>query len=99
MIGVLGFSYNNEREEVYTMISDAELQKLEAFRRLTEETSNGISRNRDKAKGKVRLRWGHRPSTNISAYKIDKVQSRSLKVTFVEPNPVQLTREELFRKI
>lgn len=70
------------------------------IRHMIETPANEISRNRDRAKGKVRHRpASYRKSVNISNYRIEKVQFSSLKESKVEPDPVHLTREELWKKL
>lgn len=73
-------------------------QKLALLKRTESEikrSPHNIPARRDKAKGKVRLRWDHKRSVNVTQYRIDKIQTESLVEEQVEPNPAQLSRAEL----
>ena len=93
------FHYKQKGGDGMNELTEQQLRRLRQFMNMQEETALGISRNRDKAKGKVRLRWNHRTSTNLSQYRIDTIAARSLTTRIVEPNPVYLTPDELRRKI
>ena len=86
-------------KEYETLGFERKLQKLTDLTRTVEQAPRDMPRNRDDVKGKVRLRWNHHPSTNVSKYRIDRIAERTLVVTNVEPNPIHLTREELWRKL
>jgi len=89
-----------EEQKEYEQLSlERKLQKLGEFQNMTDRPANDVARNRDEAKGKVRMRWNHKQSVNVSKYRIDRVAERSLKVYEVDPDPVTLTRDELWRKL
>jgi hypothetical protein len=77
---------------------EANLQKLRSLKLLVESAPRDMPRNRDHVKGKVRLRWDHKVSTNLTKYRIDKIQATSLILSEEEPNPVTLTQDELWQK-
>lgn len=78
---------------------DESRYESESPQRDVESAPRDMPRTKDKVKGNVRLRWNHRPSTNISKYRIDKVATTTLRTLVTEPSPVSLTPEQLRRKI
>lgn len=80
------------------MSIEENLRNLQRFMQLQGEAPNNLPRNRDKVKGKVRLRWNHKTSLNLTQYRIEKIQAESLRESVVEPDPIQLTQRELWQK-
>lgn len=74
------------------------LRKLRELVQFQSRTANNISARRSLAKGKVRLNWNHKISTNVTQYRIDKIAAQSLVIKEEAPSPVQLTQAELRHK-
>lgn len=74
------------------------LRRLRERIQSIESPPNNLPRSRDKVKGKVRLRWNHKQSVNLTSYRIDKIHRESLKESICEPNPIILSAEILRMK-
>lgn len=83
---------NLERLRELKKFAEASYDELTSSEKIqfVEKSPNDMPRNRDKVKGKVRLRWNHRKSINMTQYRIDKIQTDSLVRREEAPDPIYL---------